>query len=107
MQNESLDKSILNQLKMEFDSRNLPKNEKIRLQNKYELNHSEFNSVIEENNWSPLFTAFALNKHFRHLALLKTQGRKKEAKEYMTKLYLGLALYFSVIILIILVIKTK
>ena len=107
IENQSIDKSTLEKLKTEFNARNLSENEKNRLRNKYQLNHSKFGSEIEKNNWSPLFTAFALNRHFRHLALLKTQGKKKEAEKYMIELYFGLALYFALIILLILVLKSK
>lgn len=107
IQNNSIDSNTRTKLKTELKTRNLSENEKIRLQNKYNLDHSKFNSEIEKNNWNPLFTAFALNRHFRHLALLKTHGKKKEAEKYMIELYFGLALYFSLIILLILVLKLK
>jgi len=106
IQNDSIDSNTLTKLKTEFNTRKLSENEKIRLLNKYQLNHSKFESEIEKNNLSPLFTAFSLNRHFRHLALLKTHGKKKEAKNYMIELYFGIALYFSLIILLIFILKT-
>ena len=107
IESQSIDNNTLAKLKTEFNARNLSANEKDRIRNKYQLNHSKFGVEIEKNNWNPLFTAFALNRHFRHLALLKTQGKKKEAKKYMIELYFGLALYFALIILLILVLKSK
>ena len=105
--NDSIDPTSQKKLKTEYKSRNLSNKEKERLQNKYQLNHSSLNSEIKKNNWNPIFTAFAINHHFRHLALLKTLGKKKEAKKYMIDLYIGLILYFVFIFLMVFIIKSK
>ncbi len=107
IQNDKIDEDVHTNLKTEFNARNLPESEKIRIQKKYQLNHSSFESEIEKHNWNPLYTAFALNIHFRHLAMLKTLGKNKEAKKYMIDLYFGLALYFALIGLIILFLKSQ
>ncbi len=105
--NDNMDKNTLSNLKTEYNSRNLSENEKMRLQKKYHLNHATFDTEIKKNNWSPLYTAFAINRHFRHVALLKTHGKKKEAKKYMIELYFGLVLYFTLVLLLLFIIKFK
>lgn len=107
IQNKSIDEDTWVKLKEEIKIRDLSENEKLRLKNKYDLNQLNFNTEIEKNNWKPLFTAFALNYHFRHLALLKTQGKKKEAEKYMIELYFGLILYFCLIVLLMLILKAE
>jgi len=107
IQSDSIDNITLTEIKTEFDSRNLSADEKLRIKKKYELNFTKLESKIDENPWNPLYTAFAINLHFRHLALLKTHGRKKEAKKYMIELYFGLALYFGLLILLIFIIKAN
>ncbi len=100
IQSNSIDRGTLSTLRKEFNSRSLSNSEKSRIENKYQLNYFNHDSEIEKHNWNPLFTAFALNLHFRHLAALKNKKKKKEAKKYMIELYIGLALYFAIIILI-------
>ncbi len=107
LQSDSIDKLTIEKLKKEFNSRNLTSHEKFRISNKYQQAHPELNSEVEENKLSPLFTAFALNTHFRYLALLKVKGKKKEVKKYMIELYIGLALYFALFILLIMMLKAK
>jgi hypothetical protein len=104
---ESLDKNTLTSLNKEFHSRNLSEDEKIRLKNKFRLNHSKFESELDKNNWNPIFTPFLLNYPFHHLGLLKTHGRKKEAKIYMIELYIGLTIYFIFLVVLIFILESK
>ncbi len=105
IQNDSIDKFTLIEVKTEFNSRNLTEYEKSRIKNKYDINFTKLESQIDKNNWNPLYTAFAINRHFRHLAFLKIQGRKKEAKKYMIELYFGLAIYFGLIVVLIFIME--
>jgi len=107
IQNEALDKTTLSELRTEFNSRGISENEILRLKQKYELNHSKFNEEIEANTWNPIFTAFALKRHFKHVALLQTQRRKKEAVIYLWKLCLGIALHMVVVTILIIIFKAK
>ncbi|MCK7590572.1 hypothetical protein M0G43_08310 [Subsaxibacter sp. CAU 1640] len=107
MQNKALDKETSRRLNVEFDSRKLSDDELKRLEQKYQMNQSGFKSEIEKPTWNPIFTAFAINRHFRHLALLKTQGKRDEAESYMAKLYLGLAIWFGFIIWLLLLLNRQ
>ena len=107
IRNNSIDKGTLYELKKEYESRHINENEQIRLQQKYDLNFSKRDDQLNTNQWNPMYTAFALNRHFRHIALLKTLGRKKEAEKHMSGLYIGIALYFAAIILLILVLRAE
>ena len=107
IRNNSIDKGTLYELKKEYESRHINENEQIRLQQKYDLNFSKRDDQLNTNQWNPMYTAFALNRHFRHIALLKTLGRKKEAEKHMSELYIGIALYFAAIILLILVLRAE
>ncbi|MBW1296283.1 hypothetical protein [Aquimarina litoralis] len=107
IQSNSIDKTTVDKLKKEYNSRNINENEKLRLQQKYDLNFSKRDTELNMNQWDPLYTAFALNRHFRHIALLKALGRKKEAEKHMSRLYIGLALYFAGVILLILLVRSE
>jgi len=107
IQNESIDEITLSKLKTEYNSRNITKDEKLRIKQKYDSFFLNQDFVLNNNQWNPLSTAFALNKHFRHIALLKVSGRKKEAKKYMIKLYYGLTIYSVIIILLIFVLRVR
>ena len=107
MQSTSIDKSTLAELTSEYKSRNISPDEVLKIKNRYALQNSDFNSIIEGNTWNPIITAFAINKHFRHLAILKTQGKKVEAKSYMIKLYIGLMVYFVLFIALLFLLKSN
>ena len=98
---KSLDKSLILKLKQVFEARNISSAEQSRLQNKY---ITETTSIYEEEEvvWNPIFTGFALKRHFTHLAKLQIQNKKQEFKIYQRKLYLGISIYFIVFISLIL-----
>lgn len=107
LQNTLIDATTLAALKKEYASRNLSGYEQERLAQKYATNHTDVNSALEKKPLSPILTGFAYNTHFRHIAFLKSHGRKKEAKQHLLELYLGLALYFLGSIALLLYFRLK
>ncbi len=97
---KSLDKLLLLKLKQAYEARDISSAEQSRLQNKYITETASF--YDDEVVWNPIFTGFALKRHFAHLAKLQVQGKKQEFKIYQRRLYLGISIYFIAFISLIL-----
>lgn len=97
-QNELLDQETLTKVRQEFVLRNVSTIELKKLQQKYDTELIDSRKDLDANYRDPFYTAFAWRKHLRHLALLKTQGSKSDAKRYQTRFYLGVFIYLLIFV---------
>jgi len=104
-QNELLDQETLTKVQEEFAVRNISTIELKELKKQYDTTLEHARKELDANYWDPFYTAFAWKKHFKHLALLKTQGSKLEAKRYQIRFYTGIAVYMLLGIFLILLIR--
>lgn len=98
VQNKRLDQETIAKVYQEFSFRNISTLELKELKRQYESTFGQTKKDVIAHYWDPFYTAFAWRKHFKHLALLKTQGSKSEAKTYQTRFYAGLAAYMLLFI---------
>lgn len=101
IQNESIDKELVAVLQKEFDSRFINNIELNRLKAKYEDQFTEEKTSADTTNLNPVFTPFLLKTHFQNIAILKTNGKKKEAKTYQLKLNIGLILEGVIVVVLV------
>lgn len=102
VQNELLDEETLDTIRREFDLRNISTLEHKQLKRQYQETFAKSNKELDVHAWNPFYTAFAWKRHFKHIALLKTLKRKKEAQVYQMQFYAGLAAYMLLGVLFIL-----
>lgn len=105
LQNNSLDQETLTRIHYEFRARNISTLELKELQKRHEATFKESMQELDSNIWDPLYTAFAWKRHFKHIALLRTQGNKSVAKQYQIRFYVGVLIYMLLAILLILLVR--
>lgn len=105
IRNTSIDEETRAKLQSEFKNRDISNDVELRLNQKYGSTHPKQQQVIDVNNWDPILTGFAINRHFKQIALLKVAGNTREAKNYQLRLYAGIAIYFLLFIIALLLLK--
>lgn len=101
-QNKSLDEDTLKKVYQEFLIRNISPLEQKELERRYRDTFAITKEELNAKAWDPFYTAFAWKRHFKHIGLLQTFKRDKEARAYQLRFYLGMLVYMLLFILLIL-----
>ena len=96
-ENHDLPKDLRKELEEEFKRRNLSKEEIQRIEQKYAVEYGKVNLVSEKKQY-PILTPFLINRHWRNINKLKRNKMFDRARKYEAELYLGIILYFILIL---------
>lgn len=96
-ENESLSKDLSLEIEKEFKSRYLSKEEIRRLKQKFAVEMGEVNPISDKKHY-PVLTPFLINRHWKNINKLKRNRLFDRARRYEMELYLGLILYFILIL---------
>lgn len=105
IQRNQVDRSFLEEIQLEFGSRDISQEEIDRIKDKFDLINSEFKKDLEKSDWNPILTAIAINYHFKKLGKLNALGMKEEARIYSFQILIGVAIYWSFLFVIFYLIK--
>jgi len=97
----SVDRSLIDILKTEFDSRDINSDELNRIKTKFENQYTQTQNRVKSNSPNPIFTSFLLKTHFQNIAKLKADRKKKEANKYQIKLNIGLVIEGAIVVVLL------
>ncbi|MFK7813753.1 MAG: hypothetical protein AB8B59_14760 [Maribacter sp.] len=92
-ENKLLDEETRARVHKEIVVRNISTIELKELKQRYDSSLDSVKAQLDENTWHPFYTGFAWKRHFRHIGLLKSHGRIKDAKDYQRNFYAGMVVY--------------